>query len=118
MVNTADNVPQKYSQSESNNQLYRVWNGLRRSERTKKDRVDIRTETKERRMDMVVIVGYTKSTRRTDTMKSRTPSRTGMRERQSYESFRTRSEIRVSRLSPDNEAVQHHDTSGLYLGEY
>lgn len=50
-------------------------------------------------------------------MKSRTLSRTATLDRQSSASFGPESETRVSRLSPDNEAVEDHNTSGIACNE-
>lgn len=87
MNNTAENVAQKDGKSEQNYQLDSAGQGPRRLERTKKDRVDGRTETKKRRMGLVVIAGSTKTKLLTDAVKSRTPPITATRYRQSSASF-------------------------------
>lgn len=113
----ARSVVKNDGHSERNNHLDSLGHGLRLLERTKKDRVDDKTDTKKRRMCIVVIAWSTKSKRWMDVVKSRTPSSTAKPNRQSSKSFPLESEIRVTRLPPNNEAVQDHDTSGLECNE-
>lgn len=57
MSNTTEHVSRKDGQSRRNDQLHSVEHGFRRSERTKKDIVDCRTEPKKRSIGMVIIAG-------------------------------------------------------------
>lgn len=66
---------------------------------------------------MVVIEASKKSKSRTDDLKWREPSRSTTRDRQLSEFVRAESEIRVSRLLTDKEAMQDHDKSRLACNE-
>lgn len=108
LTNTTDNDVWNNREYKWNYQTHSVWHVLRLSGRTKKGIIDGRTETKKRRICMVVIAGFTKSKRPTNAMKRRTPSKTATRDWKLSADYKMG--VYLSRFPLDNKFIRNHDT--------